>query len=45
VQLFKGQVRRSSADMLADRKILTNQPDGEYAAMAWEDCSIYRWKG
>ncbi len=43
--LFKGQVRRSPADTLADRKILTSQPDGEYAAMAWEDCSIYRWVG
>jgi hypothetical protein len=45
VQLFKGQVRRSHADTLADRRILTSQPDGEYAAMAWEDCSIYRWVG
>ncbi len=45
VRLFKGQVRRSQADTLADRKILTSQPDGEYAAMAWEDCSIYRWTG
>jgi hypothetical protein len=44
-RLFRGQVRRSQADTLADRRILTNQPDGEYAAMAWEDCSIYRWTG
>lgn len=44
-RLFQGKVRRSHADMLADRKILTSQPDGEYAAMAWEDCSIYRWVG
>jgi hypothetical protein len=42
-QLFKGQVRRSHADAVADRKILTSQPDGEYAALDWEDCSIYRW--
>ncbi len=44
-RLFLGQVRRSSADAEADREILTNQPDGEYAATAWEDCSIYRWLG
>jgi hypothetical protein len=44
-RLFRGQVRRSQADTLTDRRILTNQPDGEYAAMAWEDCSIYRWTG
>jgi SAM-dependent methyltransferase len=44
-RLFQGKVRRSHADMIADRKILTSQPDGEYAAMAWEDCSIYRWVG
>jgi SAM-dependent methyltransferase len=44
-RLFKGQVRRSSADTVADRKILSSQPDAEYAAMAWEDCSIYRWIG
>ncbi len=42
-RLFQGKVRRSHADTLADRKILTSQPGGEYAAMAWEDCSIYRW--
>ena len=44
-RLFLGQVQRSSADAEADREILTNQPDGEYAATAWEDCSIYRWMG
>lgn len=44
-RLFQGKVRRSHADTLADRRILNNQPDGEYAAMAWEDCSIYRWVG
>jgi hypothetical protein len=44
-RLFHGQVRRSHSDTLADRRILTSQPDGEYAAMAWEDCSIYRWAG
>jgi len=44
-RLFHGKIRRSHADMLADRKILTSQPDGEYAAMAWEDCSIHRWIG
>lgn len=44
-RLFHGKIRRSHADTLADRRILNNQPDGEYAAMAWEDCSIYRWTG
>ncbi len=44
-RLFQGQIRRSHADCVADRKILTSQPDGEYAAMNWEDCSIYRWTG
>jgi hypothetical protein len=42
-RLFHGQVRRSNADTLADRRILLSQPGAEYAAMAWEDCSIYRW--
>jgi SAM-dependent methyltransferase len=44
-RLFQGQVRRSHADAVADRKILTSQPDAEYAATPWEDCSIYRWTG
>jgi SAM-dependent methyltransferase len=44
-RLFQGQVRRSPADARADHKILSSQPDGEYAAMAWEDCSIHRWVG
>ena len=44
-RLFRGQVRRSHADAVADRKILTSQPGAEYAAMDWEDCSIYRWVG
>ncbi len=44
-RLFHGRIRRSHADTLADRKILTSQPGGEYAALAWEDCSIYRWVG
>jgi predicted RNA methylase len=44
-RLFSGQVRRSHADSVADRKILTSQPGGEYAALDWEDCSIYRWVG
>jgi hypothetical protein len=44
-RLFLGQVRRSYADAVADRRILTRQPGGEYAATNWEDCSIYRWVG
>lgn len=45
VRLFTGPVRRSPADTAADRSILSSQPDAEYAATAWEDCSIYRWMG
>lgn len=44
-RLFSGPVRRSPFDAAADRNILTSQPDGEYAATPWEDCSIYRWIG
>ena len=44
-RLFSGPIRRSPADADADRKILSNQPDGEYAATNWEDCSIFRWAG
>ena len=45
VRLFAGPIRRSAADAEADRRILVNQPDAEYAATAWEDCPIYRWAG
>jgi predicted RNA methylase len=45
VRLFAGKVRRSAADTAADRRILTNQPDGEYAWAPHEDCSIWRWTG
>lgn len=41
--LFTGQVRRSRADAIADHKIMTNQPDGEYSSANYEDCSIWRW--
>jgi SAM-dependent methyltransferase len=44
-RLFRGQVRRSRADAIADHAILANQPDGEYASANHEDCSIYRWTG
>ena len=44
-RLFHGQVRRSNADAVADRKILRSQPGREYMATGWEDCSIYRWIG
>jgi len=44
-RLFQGQVRRSRADAIADHRILANQPDGEYAASNWEDCSVWRWVG
>jgi hypothetical protein len=38
-------VSRSRADAIADHKILANQPEGEYAASNWEDCSVWRWVG
>lgn len=44
-RLWTGQVRRWRVDAVADRTILNAQPDGEYAALAWEDCSIFRWTG
>jgi SAM-dependent methyltransferase len=44
-RLFAGQLPRSRADAIADHRILSNQPDGEYASSNWEDCSIYRWVG
>ncbi len=44
-RLFRGQIRRSHADTVADRTILKRQPGAEYAATGWEDCSIYRWVG
>jgi SAM-dependent methyltransferase len=44
-RLFRGEVRRSRADAIADHRILAYQPDGEYAVTNWEDCSITRWAG
>ncbi len=44
-RLFIGQERRSRADAIADHRIMANQPDGEYAAANYEDCSIWRWTG
>lgn len=44
-RIFFGPIRRSTADLVADRDILMHQPDAEYAVTVWEDCSIYRWVG
>jgi SAM-dependent methyltransferase len=44
-RLYRGQIRRSHADAVTDRRILRSQPGREYAAPGWEDASIYRWKG
>ncbi len=44
-RLWHGQVRRWRVDAVADRTILNAQPDGEYAALNWEECSVYRWTG
>lgn len=43
-RLFFGQVRRTRRDAIADHRIMANQPDGEYEASIYEDCSIWRWK-
>jgi len=45
VRLFAGKVPRSRADAAADKQILDNQADGEYASAPHEDCSIWRWMG
>ncbi len=44
-RLFSGKVQRSRADNAADKRILDNQPEGEYASAPYEDCSIWRWVG
>jgi SAM-dependent methyltransferase len=43
-RLLLGQIRRSRADAIADHRIMANQPDGEYAATNYEDCSIWRFQ-
>jgi SAM-dependent methyltransferase len=45
VRIFAGKVRRSRADAIADRRILTSQPGQEYAYASCEECSIWRWTG
>jgi SAM-dependent methyltransferase len=44
-RLFSGKVPRSRADAEADKRILDNQPEGEYASAPYEDCSLWRWMG
>ncbi|MGA3370492.1 MAG: class I SAM-dependent methyltransferase [Terracidiphilus sp.] len=41
-RLFLGQIHRSREDAIAEHRILTNQPEGEYAFSTFEDCSIWR---
>jgi D-alanine-D-alanine ligase len=43
--IFHCDIYKSAEDEEADRKILLNQPEGEYAASEHESCSIYRWIG
>lgn len=45
VRLYLGNVNRSQVDAIADHRIMANQPDGEYAASNYEECSIWRWEG
>ncbi|MDR3772325.1 MAG: class I SAM-dependent methyltransferase [Terracidiphilus sp.] len=42
-RLYLGKVRRSKVDAIADHRIMANQPEGEYAAGNYEDCSMWRW--
>jgi D-alanine-D-alanine ligase len=44
-QLWSGDIDKSPEDERADREILQNQPEGEYAASEYESCSVYRWMG
>jgi D-alanine-D-alanine ligase len=44
-RIFSGDLYKSPEDEAADRKILLNQPEGEYAASEYESCSIWRWSG
>ena len=45
VRVFSGDIYKSLEDEEADRKILLNQPEGEYTASEYESCSIWRWTG
>ena len=42
-ELWSGDIPLSRKDDAADRDILNNQPEGEYAASSEEPSSIYRW--
>lgn len=44
-RLWSGVIRKSREDAAADRRILLSQPEVEYAAPAYEECSIWRWQG
>lgn len=45
VRVWRGQIRKSREDAAADRRILLSQPDPEYAAPAFEECSVWKWQG
>ncbi len=45
MQVFSGDIYKARQDEEADRKILLNQPEGEYASSEYESCSIWRWVG
>ncbi len=44
-EIWTGQIKLSPEDEAADREILNNQPDGEYAWSTNEPSSIYRFVG
>jgi D-alanine-D-alanine ligase len=43
--IYRDDILKSPNDEIADREILLNQPEGEYASSEYESCSIYRWVG
>jgi D-alanine-D-alanine ligase len=45
VRLFSGDIYKSPEDEVADREILLNRAEGEYASSEYESCSIWRWMG
>jgi SAM-dependent methyltransferase len=44
-RLWSGPIRKTREDAAADRRILLSQPNPEYAAPVYEDCSIWRLQG
>lgn len=45
VRVWRGWIGKSRKDAAADRRILLSQPDPEYAAPAFEECSVWELQG